>query len=159
MKDLLVLTTEQKLKLHELGLKFALAKLPYRFGAEVNLSLPPDEIISKQIAFDCSELVEYFFYQIGYKIPDGSINQYWASQEIDKSDMTIGDLVFKRNKVIGKIGHVGLLVCNSEVPIVCEAEGFYGKVILRGFNEFTKETQNNEFAGVRRLLVEKVVRI
>jgi len=42
----------------------------YIFGHEVNLDdEDPD-------AFDCSELVEWFFAQFGIVVPDGSYNQY-----------------------------------------------------------------------------------
>lgn len=43
---------------------------PYIFGTEVKLDDPNPK------AFDCSELVEWFFAQFNIKVPDGSYNQY-----------------------------------------------------------------------------------
>lgn len=49
---------------------------PYVFGYEVKLvDLDP-------IAFDCSELVEWFYHQMDVRVPDGSWHQYTQSSPV-----------------------------------------------------------------------------
>jgi cell wall-associated NlpC family hydrolase len=45
---------------------------PYSFGVEDNLKDADPK------AFDCSELVEWLYAQVGVVVPDGSMNQYDA---------------------------------------------------------------------------------
>lgn len=127
----------------------ALLGLPYKFGAEVNLKLSPKELKEKNQPFDCSELVEYVYYQIGYKIPDGSYNQYNASSEIAPNDIQIGDLVFRRDRQTKQICHSGLIVDEKNLYVV-EALGGKG-VVKRTLSEFAKPSTKSIFAGVRRL--------
>jgi cell wall-associated NlpC family hydrolase len=126
-----------------------LVGIPYKYGAEVNLNSEPEDI--KEL--DCSELVQYLFYKIGVKVPDGSYNQYDASFNIPDNKLEIGDLLFMRSKKNNLISHVGTyLGCGQ----VIEANGFYGRVLKTSIPEFSKETPNNKFAGFRRFLVNKI---
>jgi cell wall-associated NlpC family hydrolase len=60
---------------------------PYVFGAETKLfDLNP-------LQFDCSELIEWAYWQVGIKVPDGSFNQYEQSTPI-KGVCQFGDLAF-----------------------------------------------------------------
>ena len=138
--------TKDKKKLFQEICKL-LVNLPYKFGAEVDLRLKPEEVKKKGLAFDCSELVEYVYYQLGYKVPDGSKNQYNASNPV--SIIETGDLVFKQDKNSKTITHVGM-VFDEKNNTVIEAEGWYGKVIIRLLEDFKKPSKKNEFAGVRR---------
>lgn len=149
---LLQLNEHQKKLIQEIA--NTLLGLPYQFGAEVDLKLSPKELKEKKQPFDCSELVEYIFYQIGYKIPDGSYNQYNASSPVN--NIEIGDLVFKREKETKKICHSGIIIEEKPQPIVLEAEGWYKKIIKRTLNSFMTPSTKTEFAGVRRLNMDFV---
>lgn len=150
--ELLKLTQEQKLKLQEIGSK--LLGKPYKFGAEVKLSDPPEKIDS----LDCSELTEYLYYQIGIKVPDGSSNQFDASQEIKIEEVKIGDLLFTKKQ--GKINHVAMVISKEKV---IEASGWDKMVISQGIGSFIrlyapdkKRLLRSQFCGIRRLIAEKV---
>ncbi|MEM1973290.1 MAG: NlpC/P60 family protein [Thermoplasmata archaeon] len=130
--------------------------LPYKLGAEVDLKKKPEELKKERAYFDCSELVEYIFYQIGYKIPDGSYNQYDASYPVSINTIEIGDLVFKRDIDTRKICHSGIIVDEGLQPVVLEAEGWYGKVLKRSLQSFMKPSSKTEYAGVRRLILERI---
>ena len=80
---------------------------PYIFGYEVKLTDPSPR------AFDCSELVQWAYYQMGVSIVDGSFNQYPKTTSIPVSSLRIGDLFFLR-KPSGRIYHVGIYVGNGE---------------------------------------------
>ena len=151
----LKLTSDQKGRIHTLAK--LLIGIPYKFGAEVQLNLSPPEIKSKGLAFDCSELVEYLMYHAGVQVPDGSVNQYMACDEVEHEPVEIGDLVFKigTNAVVGHVG----IICSEAPDIVLEAEGFYGKVIVRELYQFKAATKNNTYAGRRRFLLAKIKQI
>ncbi len=111
---------------------------PYKFGAEVkNTEANPLE-------FDCSELIEWAYAQIGIKVPDGSFNQFEQSDPI-KSIAQFGDVAFFK-KPEGAIYHVGLLFnCMS----VIEARGKpYNAVKLTPIKEWLAHPN---FTGFRRL--------
>lgn len=143
---LLQLTTPEKHKIHLLCKQ--LLGIPYKFGAEVDCSVTPDKIK----ALDCSEMVEYIYYQLGYKIPDGSYNQYDVSKPVKEAE--VGDLVFKTKK--GAINHVGI-VMSVKPDLICEADGWSGKVVLTLLDKFsTPSPKASQYAGLRRLIKEKV---
>lgn len=149
---LLQLTPQQKKFIVEIS--DILVGLPYKLGAEVDLNLSPIELKKRNIPIDCSELVEYIFYQIGYKIPDGSYNQFNASGPIKENDIQIGDLVFRRSKETKQICHSGIIIDEKSVTIL-EALGGKG-VIKRSLLDFMKETKTSVFAGIRRLIVDQI---
>lgn len=159
----LLLSDEQKSRIHELAHVFL--GLPYKYGAEVSQKIPPEEIKKLNIAFDCSELVEYIFAQIGVKVPDGAKYQFTASDFISgEKEAEIGDLVFKRKVLsdikkiedgFSDISHVGI-VCAVNPLIILEAEGWFGRVIIREMEKFTAMTKNNIYAGLKRFLADKV---
>jgi len=126
--------------------------IPYRLGAEVtNLACSPEEI--KEI--DCSELTQYCYYQIGYNLVDGSYNQFNVSVDIVDIDniAKIGDLFFRRNFKTKLISHVGLCVGDDEI---IEANGFNKKVVKKNISEVLKDSTLSAFAGIRRLLKDKI---
>lgn len=147
---LLELNTSQKKFIQEICRY--LIGLPYKLGAEVNLNLTPKELKEKNKPIDCSELVEYVFYQLGYKIPDGSYNQYDASEFVN--DIQIGDLVFRRSKQTKQICHSGIIVDEKNFSVV-EALGGKG-VVERKLEDFKKESKNSVFAGVKRLILDRI---
>ena len=153
--SLLTLTQEQELKLQEIATKI-LGK-PYRFGFEVNLADPPEKIDS----LDCSEASQYLFYQIGLIIPDGSINQYEASEEVKIEEIKIGDLLFTKKQ--GKVNHVAVVISLTKV---IEASAWDKAVISQGIGSFVrfyapdpKRPLKSQFAGIRRLVAEKVGKV
>lgn len=148
----LLLTQEQELKLQEISAKI-LGK-PYRFGIEINLADPPEKIEG----FDCMEMVEYLFYQIGIKVPDGSANAYEASEAVNLEDAKIGDLLFTKKQ--GKVNHVAIVISYTKV---IEASGWDKAVISQGIFSFTRfyaldprKPLKSQYAGIRRLVAEKV---
>jgi cell wall-associated NlpC family hydrolase len=115
---------------------------PYLFGAEVNLR------DTNPIKFDCSELVEWGYAQIGIKVPDGSYNQYDASIPV-LSIAQFGDVSFFR-KPDGTVYHVGMLFNNLSV---IEARGNpYNKVKLTSINEWIKHPNFNGFRRLKAVL-------
>lgn len=59
---------------------------PYSYGVEVNMADP------SPAAFDCSELVEWAYAQVGIKVPDGSRYQFQEGRPVQAPRM--GDLGF-----------------------------------------------------------------
>lgn len=111
---------------------------PYKFGAEVKITE------ANPLEFDCSELIEWGFGQIGIKVPDGSFNQYEQSIPV-KEIAQFGDLAFFK-RPDGTIYHVGMLFnCMSFI----EARGNpANKVKLTPISEWVKHPN---FIGLRRL--------
>jgi hypothetical protein len=149
----LLLSREEKLKLQ--GLSARLKGVKYDFGAEVAPDTSITEILEKQQKIDCSELVELLFNKIGYKVPDGSYNQYRASAPVFENHLEVGDLVFKQKG--GAINHVGVII-SVNPTLTLEAEGWYGEVIARPFMEFknVKSAKASQYAGARRFLKELI---
>jgi cell wall-associated NlpC family hydrolase len=152
---LLTLTQEQELKLQAISAKI-LGK-PYRFGIEVNLADPPEKIEG----LDCSEMVQYLYYKVGLKVPDGSAMQFEASEEVKIEEAKIGDLLFTKKQ--GKVNHVALVISNTKV---IEASAWDKEVISQGIFSFTRfyaldprKPLKSQYAGIRRLVAEKVVAI
>lgn len=87
----------------ELGQRVLLAQVgkPYIFGYEVKLDDPSPQ------AFDCSELVEWFYHQMGLYMPDGSYNQYPATTPVIMHQPFDLWFLLKNDKTIH---HVGLVL-------------------------------------------------
>jgi len=85
-------------------------------------------------AIDCSEFIQYLFYKLGYQVPDGSINQYYAS--IPVSTLATGDLVFAERG--GKVGHIGVIIRQNDEWTVIEARGGRYGVIETKLDDFLK---------------------
>jgi len=132
--------------------------MPYKFGAEVELTKLAGELKRGGFSIDCSELVEYVYYRIGFKVPDGSYNQFDASLPVNETDGEIGDLVFKKKN--NKINHSAIIVETKPVLIVMEAVGGnISKVIIRSLEKFKFRIANSntsEYAGLRRFIKNKV---
>lgn len=112
---------------------------PYKFGVEVRM----DNI--NPLEFDCSELVEWAYHQIGVKVPDGSYTQYEQSIPI-YSMAQFGDLVFLKRPNGGPVYHVGILF--NQISVF-EARGNpYNKVMMMPLKEWLVHPN---FAGCRRL--------
>lgn len=99
--------------LSPLGARFrerALAQVGkrYIFGYEVRL----DDLDPK--AFDCSELVQWLYAQCGYRVPDGSYNQYPKTVAVPKgAPLKVGDPYFFIDSR-GKVYHVGVYIGNGQ---------------------------------------------
>ncbi len=111
----MALTSYEKVRLTQAALD-QLGK-PYIFGYEVRLKDidPP--------AFDCSELIQWLYYQAGYIFVDGSWNQFDHCDILDsrKDALATGDLVFASRGTM-KIGHVGVIIIpQKEIFDVIEA--------------------------------------
>jgi cell wall-associated NlpC family hydrolase len=112
---------------------------PYVFGTEVRM----DD--TNPLKFDCSELVEWSFRQIGIKVPDGSYNQFEQSVPI-LTRVQFGDLVFLKRPNGGSVYHVGIVF---NAISVFEARGNpYNKVMMMPIKDWVAHPN---FAGARRL--------
>ena len=119
---------------------------PYVLGAEASMTDPDPK------AFDCSELVQWLYYQAGVKNPtftDGAWLQYKATTAV--TSPRTGDLVFLRNNPArdNGIGHVGIITAkksNGDWEVV-EAKGrAYG--VVRSTLSYWKTRAY--YAGIRR---------
>lgn len=142
-----MLTKKEKEKLKALALK-QVGK-PYIFGVEVKMT------DTNPAAFDCSELIQWLFWQIGYDVPDGSFNQYAAAEEIADAKYATGDLVFCSRGSL-RVGHVGVVLCvkNKQVKnhfIVIEARNRKVGVVKTSLKEFMGR---KSFVGIRRLILK-----
>ncbi|MDR1695590.1 MAG: C40 family peptidase [Endomicrobium sp.] len=135
---MLKLLNEQKQKITSIARAFAEAELPYVYGAEVKLNTPPEKILATRTAFDCSEFIEYLFYQAArIKVPDGAKYQYeWSSRnKIEDKSAEVGDIVFKQKN--GEINHVAIVIeVSGQTILIAEFEGFYKKAIIRPLSAF-----------------------
>lgn len=79
----------------------------YKLGTEVKLTDEDPEV------WDCSEFIQWLFYQAGTPIRDLAANQYADTRSINDSPHT-GDLVFLRNNPARSngIGHVGVITAS-----------------------------------------------
>jgi len=112
---------------------------PYIFGVETNLKDPNPK------AFDCSELVEWLYAQVGVVVPDGSMNQY--NQSVPVTDPRLGDVGFFK-KPNSPTHHVGVL-WNDKWVLEARGEPF-NKVFLR---EKARWDAWKEFTGWRRFKI------
>lgn len=118
---------------------------PYVFGYEVAL---PDKDPS---SFDCSELVEWFFYQFGISVPDGSYNQFKVAVPLDKLPTNYPqpfDLGFLRH-ANGQIHHVVLYYGNG---CIVHAKGT-GHGVIKESAQLYVDRNRAEWAGWRRIVV------
>lgn len=136
------LQTTQKL----IGFGTAQIGKPYLFGYK-----PDYQHDLNPKAFDCSALVKWCYTRAGINVPDGSENQFEASEPITEgSEPNVGDLCFLRAPG-APTHHVGMFWENG---MVLEAHGsaVWGnepkfQVILR---PQTLWLQQAEFTGWRR---------
>jgi cell wall-associated NlpC family hydrolase len=135
-ENMITLTNKQKKLLRKIAYGFEAAELPYVYGAEVNLKTTPEECIARRLAFDCSEFIEYLFFQVlGARVPDGALYQYAYVKNNKVSKPEIGCLVFKQDKN-RYINHVAVVVDEKPVVKIAEFEGFYKKIIIRPLTDF-----------------------
>lgn len=98
---------------------------------------------------DCSGFVFTIFGDIGIQLPRSSAQQFSSGKEIDDDDVTVGDLVFFKNKS-GNINHVGIYVGNNNVIHASSSRG----VIVQ---PLTDSYLSNGYAGVRRYLPDEAI--
>lgn len=94
---------------------------PYKFGIEIKMEDPNPGL------WDCSELIEWCYYQAGLSIPDGSANQFEFT--IPTANPLPGDLFFGCNDD-GKIVHVGILY-DEKIVIEARGDAKYMRVVER----------------------------
>ncbi len=155
-----MLTNEEKETLKMLALR-QVGK-PYIFGVEVKMTDADPR------AFDCSELIQWLFYQVGYDVPDGSFNQFdlsacvyaqaGAAEEIKDKNYDTGDFVFcSRGNM--KVGHVGMVINVNGLKakdkfVVVEARNSRIGVVKTTLKEFMGR---KSFVGIRRPILKKIV--
>lgn len=124
---------------------------PYVFGVE-------DDGNANPAAFDCSELVQWLYEEIGVTVPDGSQNQFDASDPTD--DPKLGDVGFFR-KPGEPTHHVGIIY--DDVNVI-EARGIEPSLEAQGLKDDAvilrpraKWEAFSEFTGWRRLRAVKEI--
>jgi hypothetical protein len=112
----------------------------YVFGAETTPGKDSDK-------WDCSEIVEWLFETVwGKNYPDGSLNQYNASQPVHSDDvMKAGTLGFLKDTYRPGISHVAVVIDSSGTMI--NAKGRAYGVVKTNVGAFQS---NPKFAGWRR---------
>ncbi|MDR0540641.1 MAG: CapA family protein [Dysgonamonadaceae bacterium] len=67
-------------------------------------------------AFDCSGFTSFIFKNFGYQLSQGCIIQVKQGTQIDKKELTTGDLIFfkGRNAKVNRVGHVGIVISNHD---------------------------------------------
>lgn len=174
--NLLQLSPSREKTIIEIANMFAEFKMPYfmaedtdasrKLGGKFDPSISPHEYITLVKngvikGIDCSGLVWYLFGRIGIILQyvshmSGSKSLYLNSVNVPELIMHTGDLVFKEHG--GEINHVGIITELTPKPQVVEAEGWYGYVIKRDFEDFAnvKSNKASQYAGVRRLMRDSV---
>lgn len=69
-----------------LSLAPSFAGVPYKFGASVSYDAPR--------FFDCSSFTAYLFQNAGLSLPRMTVDQYVATEEVKKDNLSAGDIVF-----------------------------------------------------------------
>jgi len=64
--------------------------------------------------FDCSGFVSFLFEQFDVQLPRTCKGQMKQGSQVDKTELRAGDLVFFQGRYTASVGHVGLVVDNSE---------------------------------------------
>jgi Cell wall-associated hydrolases (invasion-associated proteins) len=64
--------------------------------------------------FDCSGFVSFLFEQFDVQLPRTCKGQMRQGTQVDKTELRAGDLVFFQGRYTASVGHVGLVVDNSE---------------------------------------------
>lgn len=116
---------------------------PYKYGASTSQDAPE--------TFDCSSFVQYLYWQIGIEIPRISVEQFLFARSVEKKDLKIGDLVFRKGgrpyfykETPRGVGHVGVYIGKSRV---IHASGDKKKVIEEKLETFCKK----DFRGFGRI--------
>lgn len=122
----------------------------YKFGVEDDGNQNPTQ-------FDCSELVQWAYEEIGITVPDGSQNQFDASDPI--TNPRLGDVGFFK-KPGEDVHHVGIIYDDQNV---IEARGIEPSLEAQGLPDNqvilrprAKWEAFSEFSGWRRFRVVKV---
>jgi cell wall-associated NlpC family hydrolase len=123
----------------------------YVFGVE-------DDGNSNPTQFDCSELVQWLYAEIGITVPDGSMNQFEESDPVDEPKL--GDVGFFRKPGM-PTHHVGIIYDDMNV---IEARGFQQSLENEGVKSNCvllrpryKWEAFSEFTGWRRLRAVKEI--
>jgi NlpC/P60 family len=101
--------------------------------------------MSERTGVDCSGLVKMLFEKFGIQLPHSSNEQFKMGEQVAKSELQIGDLVFFSSK--GKSpNHVGLYVGHDQF---LHAASDPGKVIVTALDQ---PWYAKRFLGARRIL-------
>lgn len=149
-KEILNIFKKLSLKVKKVSQSEELLKLakkmigkPYKYGASTSQDAPK--------YFDCSSFTQYLYWQAGFAIPRVSVEQFLYGYQIEKKDLRIGDLAFRKGgkpyfyKETPKgVGHVGIYVGNGKI---IHASGDKKKVVEEKVDVFCKK----DFRGFRRM--------
>lgn len=104
--------------------------------------------------FDCSGFTGYVFNQFGYNIGTSSRGQYLLGDEISRSNLRPGDLVFFTSPRSGKnVGHVGIVVTADHDN---QTFTFIHASISNGIkiSESTEPYYVKRYIGAKRIITE-----
>jgi len=94
--------------------------------------------------FDCSGFTTYVFKQFGISLPRTSADQSQVGEEVDKSELQAGDLVFFNTNGRG-VSHVGIYVGDGKFAHSSSSKG----VIISGLGE---TYYANRYVTARRVM-------
>lgn len=96
-------------------------------------------------ATDCSGLVGQVYRRHGVKLPRTSVEQSKVGQNVGKSELKEGDLVFFRTRGSGRVSHVGMYIGGGKFV---HASSGGGQVQV---NSLSDSYYSKRFAGARRV--------
>jgi probable lipoprotein NlpC len=102
--------TEESLQLISYGKEHL--GTPYQFGAASGITYE----------FDCSSYVQYVYSQFGIDLPRTSVDQSNVGKKVDKSNLSVGDLVFFRTGG-GGISHVAMYAGDGRILHASSSKG------------------------------------
>jgi cell wall-associated NlpC family hydrolase len=147
--NLLQLTDKQKQLLQSLAARGKAHGIKYLYGSKAaDLRETPEAMKT----IDCSGWTRWLGYQAGYLMPEGAQAQFDASAEVATEE--IGNLVFKGTA--NKITHVGMIISVMGKTLVTESSCSRGGVVIREFEDFQINPKGVEYAGMRKLIVDKI---
>ncbi len=102
--------------------------------------------------FDCSGYTMFIYGKFGYKLPHSASSQMNLGQEIRRSELALGDLIFFKTMRSVSINHVGIYL--GDGSFIHAASGSGRIKIDSVFSRY----YNSRYWGARRILVYKLLR-
>ncbi len=102
--------------------------------------------------FDCSGYTMYIYEKFGYKLPHSASSQMNFGQEIRRSELALGDLIFFKTMRSASINHVGIYLGDG---VFIHAASGSGRIKI---DSVFSRYYNSRYWGARRIFVYKSLR-
>jgi cell wall-associated NlpC family hydrolase len=106
---------------------------------------------SSKAGFDCSGYTMFVYARFGYKLPHNALSQIRLGQEVNRTDLLSGDLVFFTTMRSSSINHVGIYLENGNF---IHASSGAGRIKIDSLEE---RYYRLRYRGARRLLDKRVI--